>query len=352
MKVSDEDLVARAKLGDQDAFTALYKRHMSRVKYVVGRMLRDCPDDVEDVALDTMAKAFRYIGGFQGDSKFATWIHRIAIREALMLRRTRSNLRNRALVNAIPLEYEGDDGKIVQQDIPETEKGFAQIEARIDTARILPNLAPGYRAMIELRYLSELSYEEISDSMGVSTGTAKSHTVKGLRKAKQIMEGIENQSAVNKPEAGTNCGPCEDADRFRYADVFGPAGVPMCRWCAGEAKNSTTNQGASDLSSDKKATKKARICACGCGTTFVPTGNRQMFIPGHNPHKPMSAAPAKRRGRPASYGVKSTAVAVTQNLPEVETVNIKIPVAFLDKIWMSRTAEQKARAAEMLMSMV
>src|SRR6476660_9871747 len=89
---TDETLVATAKMGDEEAFETLVKRHRPRLFSVTLRYIR-IREDAEDVVQQTFHKMVVYLNNFEGKSSFATWITRIAINEALMLLRRRRALR-------------------------------------------------------------------------------------------------------------------------------------------------------------------------------------------------------------------------------------------------------------------
>src|ERR1700687_607653 len=86
----DQALVATAKMGDQEAFETLVKRHRQRIFAIALRYTR-VREDAEDVVQQTFQKTFVRLSSFAGRSTFSTWLTRIAINEALMcLRRARA----------------------------------------------------------------------------------------------------------------------------------------------------------------------------------------------------------------------------------------------------------------------
>src|ERR1700751_3865368 len=101
-KHSDEDLVVATKRGDAEAFEELVFRHRQRVLAVAQRITNN-REDAEDVAQESLHKAFLHLGAFQAKARFSTWLTRIAINEALMLRR-----RRRGIVEVLP--ENPDDG--------------------------------------------------------------------------------------------------------------------------------------------------------------------------------------------------------------------------------------------------
>ena len=88
-------MVARAREGDLAAFNELVNRY-SRKIYRLAKHITQNDEDAEDVLQETFLKAFEHLGDFQGQSKFYTWIVRIAVNESLMKLRKRKSDRTRA----------------------------------------------------------------------------------------------------------------------------------------------------------------------------------------------------------------------------------------------------------------
>jgi RNA polymerase sigma-70 factor, ECF subfamily len=101
MDVVDE-LVRRSRAGDRAAFTQLYREYRQSVARLVLRMTGSS-SDVEDIVQEVFLQAYRSLGEFRGQSKFSTWLHRVAINVVLMARRAQ---RNRPNVIDLPLEGE------------------------------------------------------------------------------------------------------------------------------------------------------------------------------------------------------------------------------------------------------
>jgi RNA polymerase sigma factor (sigma-70 family) len=85
---SDELLVSQAKLGDERAFTELWSRHGKKAHSIIWRIVRN-RDDAEDILQEVYVKSFLHLVSFNGESRFSTWLSRIAINAALMLLRKR-----------------------------------------------------------------------------------------------------------------------------------------------------------------------------------------------------------------------------------------------------------------------
>jgi RNA polymerase sigma-70 factor (ECF subfamily) len=170
------DLVRLAGSGDKEAFRELVERYQRRVLAVVMGMLHDREAALE-VTQETFIKAFRSIGRFKGDASFYTWIYRIAVNLAIdhqrrewrrpigeSTRNTGSDGQSEDLLDRI-----GDDDP--RADPFEATKD-GELRARVLEA--IEELTPDHKAVILLRELEGLSYEEISRVMQCSKGTVMS----------------------------------------------------------------------------------------------------------------------------------------------------------------------------------
>jgi len=167
----DLALVAEAKAGSYEAFEELVSRYESKI-YRLGVNITGNSEDAEDVLQEAFLKAFQHLGEFREDSRFYTWLVRIAVNEALMkLRKIRSN-------RTVPLEDEiGEDGDPIPRELadwkPNPEQIFAQAEIENilrDSAQKLP---ASYRTVFLLRDVEELSTAEAASVLGLSEGTVK-----------------------------------------------------------------------------------------------------------------------------------------------------------------------------------
>jgi RNA polymerase sigma-70 factor, ECF subfamily len=173
---ADADLVRQAGEGDRDAFRELFERYQRRVLSVVMGMLHD-RDAALDVTQDTFIKAYRSIDRFKGEASFYTWIYRIAVNLAIDWQRrewrrpmaapTRSPSGDGPEEDAIDRigdETPGNDPFLATRD--------RQLRERVREA--IEELTPDHKAVILLREVEGLSYDEISRAMQCSIGTVMS----------------------------------------------------------------------------------------------------------------------------------------------------------------------------------
>jgi RNA polymerase sigma-70 factor (ECF subfamily) len=172
----DRELVDAARRGDREAFRTLFERYNRRAYALALGMLRQ-PDDALDVVQDAFIKAHKHLDRFEGTSSFYTWLYRIVMNLAI------DQLRKRKRV--IELDEESDDGLLPQLlgGNPGRALMDKEIRARIDAA--LAALSDNHRAVLVMRELEGLSYEEMAKVMGCSKGTIMSrlfHARKNMQK--------------------------------------------------------------------------------------------------------------------------------------------------------------------------
>lgn len=181
---TDEELVAAAKNGDELAFEALIKRHRSRIITTALRYAR-VREDAEDIAQQTLQKAFVYLQKFQGRSSFSTWITRIAINESLMF------LRKGRALHEVPMneiiDEEGTRELEIRDSRPDPEHRYLQREAARILSSAMARLGSDTRVAMELRELRELSGPETAREMGVSLSAVKARVFNGRKKLRQML---------------------------------------------------------------------------------------------------------------------------------------------------------------------
>ena len=181
-------LVARAKAGDMEAFSELV-RHYERRVFRMAKQITQNDDDAEDVLQETFLKAYTHLDDFQGNSKFYTWLVRIAVNEALM------KLRKRRSDRTVPLDEPIDTGEDeMVREIAVWDEDPEQSYSREELAELLSqaveSLKPAYRTVFVLRDIEELSIEETAEALGLSISAVKSRL---LRARLQLREKLTRQ---------------------------------------------------------------------------------------------------------------------------------------------------------------
>lgn len=172
---SDWELVQLAGEGDRDAFRELVERYQRRVLAVVTGMLHD-REAALDVTQETFIKAYRSIGRFKGDASFYTWIYRIAVNLAIDYQRREWR---RPIVDNSRGGGDSTHDEVLDRigdDTPANDpfQATKDSELRERVREAIDELTPDHKAVILLRELEGLSYEEISRVMQCSKGTVMS----------------------------------------------------------------------------------------------------------------------------------------------------------------------------------
>jgi RNA polymerase sigma-70 factor (ECF subfamily) len=169
-------LVDRARQGDPEAFSSLVTRYERRI-YRMARQITQNDEDAEDVLQDTFLKAYEHLKSFQGQSKFYTWLTRIAVNESLMKLRKRKSDRTVSLDDNIETEEESIVREIAVWDgTPEDRYGQDELRAILDDA--IRSLKPIFRTVFVLRDVEELSTEETAEMLGLSIAAVKSRLLR------------------------------------------------------------------------------------------------------------------------------------------------------------------------------
>ena len=170
------DLVVRAQRGDTSAFTELVSRYERRI-FRLAKNITQSDEDAEDVLQESFLKAYEHLGGFQGQSKFYTWIVRIAVNEALMKLRKRKTDKTVSLDETIDTGEENIVREIaVWDDNPEQHYSQQEIRELLDKA--IMSLRPAFRAVFVLRDVEDLSTEETAALLALSVPAVKSRLLR------------------------------------------------------------------------------------------------------------------------------------------------------------------------------
>lgn len=167
----DQELVARAQLGDKRAFDLLVLKYQQKVGSLIGRYIRDS-SEVLDVTQEAFLKAYRALPGFRGESAFYTWLYRIAINTVKNYMVAQGRRPPGEDVDAEVAEQMDMGARLRENATPERELLTAEIAQTVQQA--LDDLPDDLRTAIVLRELEGLSYEEIAVAMECPIGTVRS----------------------------------------------------------------------------------------------------------------------------------------------------------------------------------
>jgi len=185
---SEGTLVQQAKAGDAAAFTELITRYERKI-FRLARNITQNQEDAEDVLQEVFMKSYTHLDSFEGNSKFYTWLVRIAVNESLM------KLRKRKSDKLVSLDEPVDTGEeeivreiAVWENTPE--QRYSQTELRRILDEAISGLTPLYRTVFHLRDVEELSTEDTAEALGLTVPAVKSRL---LRARLQLREKLTRQ---------------------------------------------------------------------------------------------------------------------------------------------------------------
>ncbi len=184
--VTEEILIKKAQNGDSQAFNYLIKGYFKKLYNIAYRMSNNA-DDAADMTQEIMIKLFKNISSYSGDSKFSTWVYRVATNTCLDELKKIKRHRN----YSIDKEIETDDGDFtgeIEDTAPTAEQLAEQNELKSIVKSAISMLSPDYKAIIILRDIQGLSYGEIAQVLGCTNGTVKSRISRARAQLKIIIE--------------------------------------------------------------------------------------------------------------------------------------------------------------------
>ena len=167
----DEDLVKQTLAGDQQAFEILVKRYEKQIFSLAYRLCSDY-DEATDLAQEAFLQIYKVLDRYDNQKKFFSWMYRVAHNTCI-------NALNRRPKNTMAVEdvsiYMGETTDTSSQ--PETYYTNKELRQQIDQAIL--NLPDNYRDIIYLRYIQELSYQQIADTMQLPLSTIETRLYRG-----------------------------------------------------------------------------------------------------------------------------------------------------------------------------
>jgi RNA polymerase sigma-70 factor (ECF subfamily) len=191
-------LVNAARKGDVAAYEELVRRYDRNV-FRIAQHITQNREDAEDVVQDAFLKAYQNLGQFQGQSKFYTWLVRIAVNEALMRLRRRRPERMISLDEDVKTEEDSMPREIADWT-PNPEQQYNQAELKDILSRTIQGLPTSFRTVFVLRDVEGLSTEETAEALGLSIPAVKSRL---LRARLQLRERLNKYFRKKRDGDGT-----------------------------------------------------------------------------------------------------------------------------------------------------
>ena len=190
-------LVARARAGDQDAFAVLVRQHQRQVYALALRMLHDEEEAVE-ATQEVFLAAWQHLPHFRGEARVATWLYRITYRHCLKVaERRKRDAHTRAELAGESAHAERPEVRLSQMHAQTAIRDLRDL-VRAEIA-LLP---PKYGAVLSLRHLQDLSYEEMAEVLRMPIGTVKTHLFRARALLKERLTELDRAAAEGRARAG------------------------------------------------------------------------------------------------------------------------------------------------------
>jgi len=189
-EMDDHSLLAATREGDEAAFQEIVRRYRNQITNYVYRMIDDY-DRAVDIAQETFVRVYMNMERYQATYSFSTYIYRIAHNLAI----TELRQRKRRRLIPLPTFFSDKDSEEVEVDLPDqgqvlADEAIIADERRQAVTTAIASLPEKYRAALVLCDLEEKSYEEISEVLGLPTGTVKSRINRARNLLKEKLRDI------------------------------------------------------------------------------------------------------------------------------------------------------------------
>jgi RNA polymerase sigma-70 factor, ECF subfamily len=178
----DHRLIEECLKGESRAFGVLVLRYQARLYSAVSRLLTSA-EDSQDVVQEAFLHAYQHLGSFKGNSRFFTWLYRIAMNAALSLHRKRFPVSCLFWPNGEEASEVADPSEAAQ---PGHTLELAERAQAVQQA--LSQLSPEHRALLLLKDIEGMKYEQIAEVLGVPIGTVRSRLHRARLELRSLLE--------------------------------------------------------------------------------------------------------------------------------------------------------------------
>jgi RNA polymerase sigma-70 factor, ECF subfamily len=193
----EQDLVAQARAGDQDAFASIVRLHQRQVYQLAVRMLHN-QDDAVEATQDVFLAAWQGLHSFRGEARLSTWLYRIAYNHCLKVAEVRQrDEQTRAELATATAKAEEPAAKL---SALHAQSALGDLCERVRAE--VASLPPKYRAVLALRHSQDLSYEEMAEVLRVPIGTVKTHLFRARALLKERLTDLDRAASDGVSRAG------------------------------------------------------------------------------------------------------------------------------------------------------
>lgn len=193
--ITDATLIEQIQQGDRSALGTLLQRHQQRLYNVALRMVSN-RDDAAEVTQDAMLKVCEHIDGFRSDAQITTWMTRIVMNQSISLLRKRK-VRNHISLESVGPSSNGDDqATSLRQYLADS--GEPGPEDRVETGEMLEYLKQAiarldddFRAVLVLRDIEQMDYQQIAGVLELKVGTVKSRLFRARLALRQEVQKLD-----------------------------------------------------------------------------------------------------------------------------------------------------------------
>ena len=166
--------------GDQAAFSGLYARYHAGVSAHIAKYVSD-PDEIEDICLETFAKAFKQLSTYRNENRFSTWIFRIA-RNTAFDHMSHEKVRGQK-IEKMPIDLSETDTLDIPAEGDSPEEAVLSSQDHENFLSCVEGLSPLYKDVAKMCFIENLGYKEIAEKSGLPLGTVKTR----IRRAKNLI---------------------------------------------------------------------------------------------------------------------------------------------------------------------
>jgi RNA polymerase sigma-70 factor, ECF subfamily len=179
INTNDDELIEAFKKGNQNAFNILVRKYQKRVYWIIRKMVLD-HDDADDLTQEVFLKLYRSINDFRGESKFFTYVYKISINYSL----NHLNRNKKMITRKVDMEFT----ELKSNHIKADEEFDSKERTKILEQAIL-SLPEQQRAVFNMRYYDNLTYDEIANILNKSVGGMKANYFHAIKKIEKYLKG-------------------------------------------------------------------------------------------------------------------------------------------------------------------